>query len=186
VKEDMGAKLSIKWKYFSLEQVNSQNGRDWKLWDQPEDYPSRGRRAFHAAEAARRQGGTAFDRFHMALLQARHERKWDIADIKILIEVAKNTGLDVSQFQADLGDSQLLTRLAEDHTLAVEVLGVFGTPTLVFSARHNVFLKMRPSPPPEECLQLFKEVHHLAEQRPYVQEIKRPTLISSQQGKMAK
>jgi predicted DsbA family dithiol-disulfide isomerase len=174
VKEDMGGKLAINWKYFSLEQVNSQNGPDWKLWEQPEDYPSRGRRAFQAAEAARRQSEAAFSRFHMALLRARHEQSRDIADVNTLIEVAKSSGLAMPRFQEDLSNRQLLSKLAEDHTLAVETLGVFGTPTLVFPGGQAVFLKIMSVPPPKECLQLFKEIRHLAEQRQYVQEVKRP------------
>ena len=174
VKEDMGGKLAINWKYFSLEQVNSQNGPDWKLWEQPEDYPSRGRSAFQAAEAARRQSKAAFNRFHMALLRARHEQSRDIADVNTLIEVAKSSGLEMPQFLEDLSNRKLLTKLAEDHTLAVELLGVFGTPTIVFSEGQVVFLKMMPAPPPEECLQLFMEIFHLAEQRQYIHELKRP------------
>ena len=176
VGEDMKGKLAINWKYFSLEQVNSQNGPDWKLWEQPEDYPSRGRRAFQAAEAARRQSEAAFNRFHMALLRARHEQSRDIADINTLIEVAKSSGLEMPRFQEDLSDRQLLAKLAEDHTFAVETLGVFGTPTLVFPGGQAVFLKMMPAPPPEECLQLFTEIRHLVEQRQYVREVKRPAL----------
>ena len=174
VKEDMGGKLAINWKYFSLEQVNSQNGPDWKLWEQPEDYPSRGRRAFQAAEAARRQSEAAFSRFHMALLRARHEQSRDIADVNTLMEVAESSGLEMPRFQEDLSNRQLLAKLAEDHTLAVETLSVFGTPTLVFSGGQSVFLKIMSVPPLKECLQLFKEIRHLAEQRQYVQEVKRP------------
>jgi predicted DsbA family dithiol-disulfide isomerase len=170
----MGEKLAINWKYFSLEQVNSQNGPDWKLWEQPEDYPSRGRRAFQAAEAARRQSEAAFNRFHMALLRARHEQSLDIADVNTLIEVAESSGLEIPRFQEDLSNRQLLVKLAEDHTFAVKSLGVFGTPTIVFPEGQVVFLKMRPIPLPEECLQLFMEIRHLAEQRQNIQEVKRP------------
>ena len=169
----MGAKLTINWRYFSLEQVNSQQGPQWKIWEQPEDYPSRGLRAFRTAEAARRQGEAAFDAFHIALLRARHEQRRDIADMDTLIEVAKSVNLEMAQFQKALGDRQLLARLAEDHTFATETLGVFGTPTLVFHERQAVFLKMSSSPPHEECLSVFTELRHLAEQRRYIQEIKR-------------
>ena len=174
VEEDMKGKLAINWKYFSLEQVNNQNGPDWKLWEQPEDYPSRGRRAFLAAEAARCQGEAAFNRFRMALLRARHEQSCDIADVNTLIEVAESSGLEMPWFQECLSNCQLLSKLAEDHALALETLGVFGTPTLVFPGGQAVFLEIMPVPPPKECLQLFKEIRHLAEARQYVQEVKRP------------
>lgn len=170
----MEAKLAINWRYFSLEQVNSQQGPEWKIWEQPEYYPSRGLHAFRAAEAARCQGEAAFGSFHMALLRARHEQKQDIADISTLIQVAEGVGLEMNQFQKDLIDRWLLAKLAEDHTFAVETLGVFGTPTLVFPERRAVFLKMSSPPLPEDSLAVFAEVQQLAERRHYIQEIKRP------------
>lgn len=91
-----------------------------------------------------------------------------------LAEVAEGVGLEMAQFQRDLSDRRLLIKLAEDHTFAVETLGVFGTPTLVFPQRQAVFLKMSPPPSPEECLSVFTELHHLVERRRYIQEIKRP------------
>ena len=166
--------MTIDWKYFSLEQVNSQQGPDWKVWEQPGRYCSRGLRAFWAAEAARHQGEAAFDRFHIALLRAKHEERRDIADINTLIQVAESVGLEVTRFRQELSNRRLLARLAEDHTLAVEALGIFGTPTLVFPERRAIFLKMSPPPPPDQCLAVFAELRHLAQQRHYIQEIKRP------------
>ena len=174
VKEDMGPKLNINWSYFSLEQINNSQGPQWKIWEQPNDYVSRGLRAFWAAEAARRQGEDAFNRFHITLLRERHEHHRDIADVNTLVEVAESIGLEMTRFEKDLVDRQLLTRLAEDHTFAAETLGIFGTPTLVFPERQVIFLKMSSPPPREECLSTFTEIHHLADRRRFIQEIKRP------------
>jgi len=174
VKEEIGPEFAINWRYFSLEQVNSQQGPEWKLWKQPDDYVSRGLHAFRAAEAARRQGEAAFDRFHIALLRARHEQRRNIADIDTLVEVAESAGLETTQFRMDLADRQLLSRLAEDHTFAVENLGVFGTPTVVFPDNQAVFLKMSAVPPPEECLSTFTELHQLSERRRNILEVKMP------------
>ena len=171
----MGPKLTINWRYFSLEQINSQQEPEWKIWEQREDYPSRGLRAFRAAEAARRQGEAAFDSFHIALLKARHEQRRDIADMGTLSQVAESVNLEMSRFQKDFNDRKLLSKLAEDHTFAVEVLGIFGTPTLVFPEKQAVFLKMSPSLP-EDSLSVFNEVRILAERRQHIQEIKRPQL----------
>jgi protein-disulfide isomerase-like protein with CxxC motif len=109
----------------------------------------------------------------MALLRARHEERRHIADMNILVDVATSVGLEMTQFQRDLSDRSLLTRLAEDHTFAVETLGVFGTPTLVFPEGQAIFLKMS-VPPPEESLSVFTDLHYLADRRRYIQEIKRP------------
>jgi predicted DsbA family dithiol-disulfide isomerase len=175
VKEDIDSELTINWKYFSLEQVNSQQGPEWKIWEQSEDYPSRGLRAFWAAESARQQSETAFNAFHMALLKARHEQRQDIANIDTLIEVAEGVGMEMPQFRKDLSDRKLLAKLAKDHTYAVDALGVFGTPTLVFPEDQAVFLKMA-VPPPEECLSIFNELRNLVERRQFIREVKRPQL----------
>lgn len=166
--------MTVNWKYFSLEQVNSKEGPDWKLWEQPDDYPSRGRNAFQAAEAARHQEKADFEAFHYALLRTRHEYKRDIADSAILIEVAESVGLDTDRFRKDISDRRLLDKLEEDHTFAVDTLGVFGTPTLVFPEQLAVFLKMSPSPSPAEALSVFEDVRHLAIDRQQIREIKRP------------
>ena len=174
MKEEIGENFAINWRYFSLEQVNSEQGPRWKIWEQPEDYASRGLHAFWSAEAARHQGETAFDRFHISLLRAKHEQHRDIADRDTLGEVAESAGLDMKRFQKDFTNRQLLARLAKDHTFAVEKLGVFGTPTLVFAQGQPIFLKMSPPPPPEECLLVFNELACLAGQRHYIREIKKP------------
>ena len=169
----MGPKLTINWRYFSLEQINSHQGPEWNIWEQTEDYSSRGLRAFRAAEAAHRQGKASFDSFHIALLEARHEQRKDIADVSILNHVAESVNLDMAQFKKDFCDANLLSKLAEDHTFAADILGVFGTPTLVFPKNRAIFLKMSP-PIPEDSLAIFNEVRTIAEHRPYIQEIKRP------------
>ena len=174
MKEETGGSLVINWRYFSLEQVNSQEGPDWKLWEQPEGYPSRGLRAFWAAEAARNQGEALFAAFHIDLLRARHEQRRKINDIDTLSEVGEGAHLDMTRFQEDLKDRRLLAKLAEDHAFAVEKLSVFGTPTLVFPEGRAVFLKMSNPPTPKECLPVFKELRQLVEQRDYVLEVKRP------------
>jgi len=174
VQADIGPKLTINWKYFSLEQVNSKQEPPWKIWEQPENYPSRGLNAFRAAEAVRRQGEAIFSSFHIALLKAKHEQGQDIADINTLTEVAKSVGLEMAQFQKDYGDRKLLAKLSADHTFAVETFGIFGTPTLVFPERLAIFVKLSSPPPPEESLSVFTEARNLAEQRRYIMELKKP------------
>jgi predicted DsbA family dithiol-disulfide isomerase len=169
----MGADLTVNWKYFSLEQVNSKEGPYWKLWEQPEDYASRGRNAFRAAEAARKQGDARFEAFHHALLKARHVDRRDITDKAVLAEVAEAAGLDVARFNEDMSSGEAMAKLAADHTFAVENLSVFGTPTLVFPDGKPVFVKMMPPPSAEDSARVFDEVRQVAEGRPEIKEIKR-------------
>ncbi len=174
MKEELRAKLVLNWRYFSLEQVDNDEGPEWKIWEQSLDYPVRGLLAFCAAEAARRQSEDAFTSFHIALFRAIHKQRMDIANMKVLIKVAKSVKLDVDQFKKDVNNPQVLDALARDHTFAVETLRVFGTPTLVFPENRAVFIKMSPVPSPDESLPVFNEIRAITEGRPNIKEIKRP------------
>lgn len=170
----MGGKLTINWCYFSLEQINSDQGPKWKVWEQGADYSSRGMNAFRAAEAVRRQGEAGFAAFHYALIKARHEEKEDISDISILTRIAGSAGADLERFKKDFSDKKILARLGKDHTRAVKTYGAFGTPTFVFPGDQAVFIKMKP-PAPEESLAVFNEVRAIGQGRGNILEIKRPT-----------
>ena len=169
----MGKELPINWNYFSLVQINSREGPEWKVWEQTDEATSNGLNPFRAAEAARRQGDTVFKKYHQALLNARHKDNADISDADLLARLATDTGADVEQFKKDFGDAGILERLARDHTNAVETYRAFGTPTLVFGGDKPVYLKIRPLEE-EDSLKVFNEVRAIAEGRPNVLEIKRP------------
>ena len=71
--------LDITWKNYSLEQnahsiKQKEEGTesDWKVWEQDNVTDGRSLLSQIAAEAARRQGGEAYDKYHLALLTARH------------------------------------------------------------------------------------------------------------------
>lgn len=174
VKESYGDGLQIRWHSFPLEQVNSIQDPEWKLWEQPDDYRSKSLWAFRAGEAARLQGPEAFQRYHLALLRARHEERRDIADREVLAQIAAEAGLDVVRFRRDLPDRSLLAKIGDDYNRGVQDHGVWGTPTLVFEGGRASYLKLRPAPPPEDALALFNGLFDLIYGKPYVLEIKRP------------
>ncbi len=161
MKEKVGDRLHIEWYCFPLEQVNSKQGPEWKLWEQPDEYPSKGLWAFRASEAARLQRKELFERFHLAVLRGRHLENKDIANPEVLIKMAAETALDVEKFRRDLSNRSLLANIGEDYTRGVEEHGVWGTPTLVFNGRQAAYLKLRPAPPPEESVKLFEELFTL-------------------------
>jgi hypothetical protein len=174
VEAHYGERLKVEWHSFPLEQVNSIQGPDWKLWEQADDYRSRGLLALRAGKAARRQGQDAFEQFHIRLLRARHEEDQDIADPVVLAEVAIAAGLDAGRFRRDLADRRLLATIGEDYVRGEEQHGVWGTPTLVLNGRKAAYLKMRPAPPAEEAVSLFESLFDLIHDRPYIIEVKRP------------
>ncbi|MBI2861428.1 MAG: DsbA family protein [Chloroflexi bacterium] len=169
-----GDRLSVGWRYFSLEQVNAKDP-EFKVWEAPPEYKSRGLLAFRAAEAARRQGERAFQRLHDELLETRFVRKQRLHERETIIDAAQRAGLDLERFQRDLEDPTNLRRLAEDHTEAVERYRIFGTPTLVFANGQAAYLKLEDVPAStEEAARDFELLHELIAERPYIWEVKRP------------
>ena len=104
LKDQLGDDLTINWKYFPLEQVNSGEDESWKLWEQPASFVSRGRTAFHGAIAAKRQGDAEFEAFHFALLDAKHLDGKNLGRRNVIVEVAKVTGLEMKRIEYDLDD----------------------------------------------------------------------------------
>jgi len=163
--------LDIRWRYFSLTQVNSKDD-GWTIWDAPRSEPAKGRLAFSAAEAARRQDG--FDRFHLPLLHARHVDRLDIDDVAVVESVAEESGLDLERFRKDLADPTILTALERDHSGAVAEHGIFGTPTFVFSGGETAYVRLSEAPPPADSLNIFDRLISIAAEEPRILEIKRP------------
>ena len=124
--------------------------------------------------AAKRQGAEAFDRFHLALLRAKHETNQDHGKPKVLQSVAASVGLDTDRFDRDRADRSLLSQIGADYEEGRTHHGAFGTPTLVFPGGAAVYLKMRPPAPPDESVAIFDDLRRMTIHRPYIAEIKRP------------
>jgi len=163
--------LEIRWRYFSLTQVNTKD-EGWTVWGAPEAEPVRGRLAFKAAEAARRQ--ERFDVFHHALLRARHVDRLDIDDPAVVMNVARDAGLDLDRTARDLADPTILDVLERDHTHAVAQHGVFGTPTFVFAGGAAAYVRLAESAADDGELDVFDRLVAVAAGEPRILEIKRP------------
>jgi predicted DsbA family dithiol-disulfide isomerase len=164
-------RLNVTWRYFSLTQVNSKDD-GWTAWDAPASETVRGRLAFKAAEAARRQD--RFDDFHMPLLEARHRDRLDIDQIEVVERVAVDCGLEIERFRKDLADPGILESLKRDHTQAVGVHGVFGTPTFVFPDGAAAYIRLAAAPDAAESKRVFERLVSIAADEPSVLELKRP------------
>jgi predicted DsbA family dithiol-disulfide isomerase len=170
VQESGDRAMAVRWRYFSLTQVNSKD-EGWTVWDAT-DSEARGRLAFRAAEAARRQD--AFDAFHMALLRARHEHRLDIDDIKVVEGVAEEAGLELGRFRTDLANPDIVSALQGDHLSAVTDHGVFGTPTFVFEGGQAAYVRLSEPPAAVDSLGIFDRLVSVAAEEPRILEIKRP------------
>jgi predicted DsbA family dithiol-disulfide isomerase len=172
-KEHEGDNLDVTWRYLSLEQINTNEGDDWKIWEQPDNYPMRSRWAFRGAEAARKQGDEAFERFHLNLLTARHVDRKELTTQDTVFEAAQEAGLDMDQFKTDF-EAATIDQVGIDHEEGVSQYGVFGTPTLVFEGGKSGYLKLRPLPPEDEMTKTWAQVREFIVGRPEIGEIKRP------------
>lgn len=166
-----GRDLEVRWRYFSLTQVNSKDD-GWKAWAAPAAERVKGRLAFQAAEAARRQG--RFDSLHMPLLLARHRDARDLDEPSVVEELAETAGLDMSRFRSDVAAADILDGLARDHTEAVRVFGVFGTPTLVFEDGAAAYVRLAKPVDGEAPEEVFDRLVEVAAGEPRILEIKRP------------
>ncbi|MDQ2942827.1 MAG: DsbA family protein, partial [Candidatus Dormibacteraeota bacterium] len=171
----LASRLKITWRYFSLTQVNSQlSSKDegWTVWDAPASERVRGRLAFRAAEAARRQD--RFEDFHMPLLEARHRDRLDLDELEVVERVAVDSGLDLERFRKDLAAPDILVPLARDHRQAVSEHGVFGTPTFVFDGGAAAYIRLAEPPDVGDADRMFDHLWAVAAGEPSILEIKRP------------
>lgn len=167
-----GRELKIGWRYFSLTQVNSKD-EGWTVWDAPESEKVKGRLAFKAAEAARRQG--RFASLHLPLLRARHRDRLDINEVDVVERVAEEAGLDMERFRKDVADPAILEPLARDHREAVTRHGIFGTPTFVFPDGEAAYVRLSEVVEASQAEELFERVLTVAAGEPRILELKRPT-----------
>ena len=176
VKAEYGDRLEINWRHFSLEQINSRKGAEWKVWNELDLREARALLASVAGEAARRQGDdAAFDRFHLALLTARHAGdRIPLNQDEPLIKIAEEAGLDAERFAKDLNDPELLAAVVADHEAATAAdMSIFGTPTFLFENGHTAYMKTF-IPPQEEAVEVFDSFVSLFGGRTYVGEVKSP------------
>ncbi len=173
VKQELGDKLRINWRYFPLEQVNAKDPA-FKLWEQPNDGASSSLRSYQAAHAARKQGDGAFDKFHAALFLKRHEDGRNLGKQDVLEAAASEAGLDLEKFREDLESDEVFDIVKDDFTTGKRKHGVFGTPTIMFENGEGAYLKVNFRNLPKDPVSFWDEFVTVVRDRPEAIEIKRP------------
>ena len=173
VKQELGDKLQINWRYFPLEQVNAKDPA-FKLWEQPNDGSSSSLRSYQASHAAKKQGPDAFDRFHAALFVKRHQDGRNLGKQDVLETAATEAGLDLDTFRKDLESDEVFAIVKDDFTTGKGDLGVFGTPTIVFENSQGAYLKVNYRNLPQDPVKFWEEFVAIVRDRPEAIEIKRP------------
>jgi predicted DsbA family dithiol-disulfide isomerase len=111
------------------------------------------------------------------LLEAKHANGKDHGKRETLLDVARQADLDVEKFEQDMADRSMLSSIGEDYTAGNGRLGVFGTPTFVFTNDQSAYLKINPRsiPSGNDAVAFFEKFVDVARDQPEVMEIKRPT-----------
>lgn len=172
VELSLGESLELRYRSFALEQVNSDQGEDWKAWEQGEDYLSRGLWPLRGGIAARMQSAEAHRNYMATLQEFKFVERGDIRSRTVVVEMASTAGLDMVRFVADIDDPARLSEIGSDHQEAA-AMGVFGTPTFVFEDGTSAFLKTF-TPPESDTLSAWDALISMARNRPYFGELKRP------------
>ena len=165
INEVLGSEvLSVRWRFFSLEQSHRPD-ETWNIWEQkPEN--TQGLLAFLAGSAAYQVGGEAgLGKFYLTLGKLYHEDNLPVWEPATIEQAWETAGFDPAALAGVLDgtDRSGYQKLQEDHTEAVERHKAFGTPTLVFEEVKPFFLKLMPRPTDlDQALALFQSVQSLA------------------------
>jgi predicted DsbA family dithiol-disulfide isomerase len=107
--------------------AQSDGGR-FRPWASDENPPSHSVPPQVAVKAAARLG--AFDRYHLAVMDAYFYANRDVSNPTVLAAVAAACGLDPAAFAREMQDASLLQEVVDEHNEAVEA-GITGVPTVV-------------------------------------------------------
>lgn len=173
LKKQISNEVQFEFKFFPLEQVNAPADVEEAIWDLPRENRSPARHSMQAGAAALQQGTDAFDDFNLELMKLKHSEGKDHGKRASIMEAAQRANLNLTQFEEDLEDDDLLDLVREHYEAGVTEDGVFGTPTFVFPSGAAVYLQLLPAPTSEEAVPFWREFVETAEGRPNLREFKR-------------
>tara|TARA_A100001037_G_scaffold186475_1_gene166956 strand:+ start:7512 stop:7841 length:330 start_codon:yes stop_codon:yes gene_type:complete len=97
-----------------------------------------------------------------------------LGDQSTLIQIASESGLDITKFKSDLRDRTTLDEIKASHLEATGSLGVFGTPTFILDGGGSAFIKMIRPQSKADALSAFESLVSLLKNAPFLGEVKRP------------
>lgn len=165
--------INVVWRFFSLEEVNREEGKKHP-WERPWSY---GWSMLRVAALLRRRadGNEAVDRFYAAAGKALHEDGLKVHTPEGVADVLESVGLDPSTVEAAIADETTNDDVLADHTAAL-ALGGYGVPTLLLDGTTPLFGPViTPAPVGEEAGRLWDLVAGWAD-FPHLYELRRPKI----------
>jgi predicted DsbA family dithiol-disulfide isomerase len=167
--------VEVAWKLFSLAEINKDNEPD----EAHRIAHAKGLRVERTLIAARRLGGNqALESLYMAVGDAHHGRREDLADEAVVTGCLKASSLPASLYQEALADESTAADLLAEHRDSVDRLHAFGVPTLALDGSDlGVFGPVvEPVPRGQEGLELWDHTLWLL-RSPSVFEFKRSARV---------
>lgn len=161
--------LQIAWRFFSLEEINRQDGKKHP-WERPWSY---GWSMMRIGALLRRRSMELLDRWYATAGAALHEEGRKPHDPTVARELLAEMGLDPTLVDEAIADPTTSDEVKAEHD-KVAARGGFGVPTLVFPDGQALFGPVLIDPPQgEEAVRLFDHVCGWLE-FPHLYEVKRP------------
>jgi 2-hydroxychromene-2-carboxylate isomerase len=161
--------LEIDWRFFSLEEINREEGKKHP-WEREWSY---GWGMLRVAALLRRSSMDACDRFYAAAGAALHEQGRKPHRPDVARELLCHLDLDPSLVDDAIADPTTHDDVRADHERAVG-LGAFGVPTLVFPDGQSLYGPViTPAPQGEDAVVLWDWLC-TARRFPHLYELKRP------------
>lgn len=150
LQEEYGERIEIKWRSFPLGLYNlrpqfpvsvinqnrlragmEERSLHFELWPEDKALPDSSMPAHEAAKCAQTQGREAFERYHMALMEAYSSHCKDISDRQVLVSLAQDAQLNVGKFVSDLESDFPQRRVLLEYEEAVKRGDIYGVPTVI-------------------------------------------------------
>jgi 2-hydroxychromene-2-carboxylate isomerase len=157
--------IEIDWRFFSLEEINREEGKKHP-WEREWSY---GWSMLRVAAMLRRTSMDDCDRFYEATGRALHEDGRKPHRPEVAEEICRDLGVDDSVVHAAISDSTTHDEVKADHDAIVSSSG-FGVPTIIFPGDNQVYGPVvAPAPVGQEAIDLwdltvaYSKVNHLYE-----------------------
>jgi 2-hydroxychromene-2-carboxylate isomerase len=161
--------LEVRWRFFSLEEVNREEGKKHP-WERQWSY---GWSMLRIGALLRRTGMDLLDRWYETAGRALHEEGRKPHEPDVARQLLREMDLDPRIVDAAIEDASTGDEVREEHERVVE-LGGFGVPTMVFPDGQALFGPVLIDPPrAERAVRLWEQWCGWLE-FPHVYEIKRP------------
>lgn len=162
--------IDISWKFFSLEEINREEGKKHP-WERPWSY---GWSQMRIGAFLRRQGEAEVDRWYEAVGSAFFNDAIPTQQIERHREVLRAAGIDPSVVDEAIADPTTHDEVRADHERATREIGAFGVPIVEFPDGSALFGPVVvPAPTGDEAVRLWDYMQGFTS-FPTLFELKRP------------